>query len=246
MARKPQAETQTTEADSSRTRALTVTELLRKRILDGDIPPETRLMELTLAAELGVSRTPVRDALTRLADEGLLLYQPNRGFEVRRFDSKDIYDAFSLRATLEAMACRLIGERGLSAEAKENLQTQLEKQHALLFGGEWGPEHALQWHDLNLDFHYTLLELADNPWLTLAVQRVRHLPIVFDSKSRPHDREALKLLYLREHSQQALADHRKIVDALVNSEFVRAEALMREHVLTNRDVILRELQRIVS
>ena len=234
------------ESDSSRTRALSITELLRKRILDGDIPPETRLLEVALAAELGVSRTPVRDALSRLADEGLLLHQPNRGFEVRRFDTKDIHDAFSLRATLEAMACRLVGERGLDVDARENLEALIEKQHALLFGVEWGPERALEWQDLNLDFHYTLLELADNPWLTLAVQRVRHLPIVFDSKSRPHDRDALKLLYQRDHSQQALADHRKIVEALVRHEFVRAEALMREHVLTNRDVLLREMRRVYA
>lgn len=234
------------EPDSSRTRALSVTETLRKRIFDGVFRPGAHLMEIPLAAELGVSRTPVRDALTRLADEGLLLYQPNRGFVVRRFESKDVFDAFSLRATLEGMGCRLVGERGLEGPGRERLEALLEQQQGVLYASEWSPELALCWQDLNLDFHHALLELADNPWLAEAARRSRQLPIVFDSKSRPHDHEALMLMYRRDHSRQALADHRQIVEALVRREIVRAEGLMREHILTNRDVLLREMRRAFS
>ena len=78
-----------TAPDTSRTRALSVADTLRDRIFDGEIAPGSHLMEVAVANELGVSRTPVRDALTRLADEGLLVYQPNRDFLVRRFDVKD-------------------------------------------------------------------------------------------------------------------------------------------------------------
>jgi DNA-binding transcriptional MocR family regulator len=59
-------------------------------------------MEITLANELGVSRTPVRGAMARLADEGLLVYVPHKGFQVRRFNAKDVFDAFSVRATSKA------------------------------------------------------------------------------------------------------------------------------------------------
>lgn len=231
------------ESDPSRTRALSVTETLRNRIFDGGFPPGTHLMELPLAQDLGVSRTPVRDALTRLADEGLLVYQPNRGFVVRRFESKDVFDAFSLRATLEGMGCRLVGERGLDERARTRLEGLLEQQRSVLYGQAWEPALALAWQDLNLDFHYALLELADNPWLTEAVRRARQLPIIFDSKSRPHDHEALMLLYRRDHSRQALDEHRRIVEALVRRETSRAEAMMREHILTNRDVLLREMRK---
>jgi GntR family transcriptional regulator of vanillate catabolism len=196
-------------------------------------------MELVLAAELGVSRTPVRDALARLAEEGLLVYHPNRGFLVRQFDVKDVNDAFTVRATLEGLGCRLACERGLQTEDLEKLQMQLEEQKQVLYGEEWNNECALKWQDLNLDFHYSLLALSDNQWLTEAVRRVRQLPIVFDSRSRPHDREKLVLLYKRKQSQQALDEHFKIVDALSRNQASRSEELMREHIHTNTDILVR-------
>jgi len=110
-----------TPPDPSRTRALSVADTLRNRIFDGVIAPGSHLMEISLANELGVSRTPVRGAMARLADEGLLLYLPNKGFQVRRFNAKDVFDAFSVRANLEGMGCRIVGERGLDGSALEQL-----------------------------------------------------------------------------------------------------------------------------
>ena len=227
--------------DTSRTRALSITDTLRDRIVEGLIAPGSHLTEVALAVELGASRTPVRDALSRLADEGLLVYQPNRGFLVRCFDLKDVMDAFTLRSTLEGLGCRLVGERGLQPEARERLQALLEEQFRVLFGEHWDDAHALLWQDLNLEFHYALLELADNRWLVEAVRRARKLPIVFDSRSRPRRHGDIVLLYQRKNSQQAFEEHRGIVDALVQREATRAESLMREHILTNRDVLARAL-----
>ena len=227
--------------ETSQTRALSVADALRNRIFDGEIPPGSHLMEVTLAQELGVSRTPVRDALARLSDEGLLTYQPNRGFLVRRFLPKDVRDAFTVRAALASLGWRLIGERGLLYPEQERLAAQLEAQRKLLHEQEWNEQQALLWQDMNLEFHYALLELAGNDWLTAAVRRARQLPLIFDSKSRPHDDAALKLLYQRDHSRQALSEHYRIVDALVQREVSRAEGLMREHILTNRDVLIRAL-----
>lgn len=144
-------------------------------------------------------------------------------------------------AALESLGCRLIGERGLLYPEQERLAAQLEAQRQVLHGQDWSGEQALLWQDMNLDFHYTLLELADNDWLSAAVRRARQVPLIFDSKSRPHDSAALKLMYQRDHSRQALAEHYRIVDALIQREVGRAEALMREHILTNRDVLVRAL-----
>ena len=223
--------------DATPTRALSVADTLRAQIFEGEIAPGSHLMEVVIANELGVSRTPVRHALARLADEGLLIYQPNRGFLVRAFNVKDVIDAFTLRSALEGLGCRLVGEQGLGGDAHERLLGSLQEQREVLYGAAWNAERSLLWQDLNLEFHFTLLELADNPWLTDAVKRARQLPLVFDSRSRPHDLTAIRLLYQRENSQQALEEHRRIVDALARHEATRAEHLMREHILTNRDVL---------
>ncbi len=194
-------------------------------------------MELVLAEELGVSRTPVRNALARLADDGLLVYQPNRGFLVRRFEAKDVTDAFTLRATLEGLGCRLLAERGLEQDARARLAGLLEEQREVLYGREWSRERALLWQTLNVEFHFVLLELADNPWLTDAVKRTRQLPLIFDSRSRPHDHDALRLLFQRDHSKAALADHVGILSALTKRESTRAGSLMQEHIATNTDIL---------
>lgn len=230
----------------SNTRALSVADILRNRIFNGELAQGAHLMEVSLATELGVSRTPVRDAMARLADEGLLIYHPNRGFLVRRFDIKDIYDAFTLRASLEALACRLIGERGLPAPGQERLRHILEEQRRVLETEEWTNEEAMAWHDMNLDFHGVLLELAANQWLTDAVRRARQLPPVFDIRSRPHNLQSLRLQYQRKHTWQSLQDHLRIVEALTQHQFSRAERLMEEHILTNRDVLVRALQTSVA
>ena len=234
-----------TTPDPSPTRALSVADQLRNRIFDGEILPGSHLMEVVLAKQLGVSRTPVRDALARLAEEGLLVYQPNRGFLVRRFDVKDVIDAFTLRASLEALGCRLIGERGLQDHVHKQLVLLLEAQRQVVHGSEWNDERILLWQTLNLDFHFALLELADNQWLSDAVRRSRQLPIVFDSRSRPHERDELILLFQRKHTRDAFHDHERIVDALAKRETSRAESFMREHILTNRDVLASALLRAV-
>jgi len=220
---------------------LSVAETLRNRIFDGVIAPGSHLMEISLANELGVSRTPVRGAMARLADEGLLVYLPNKGFQVRRFNAKDVYDAFSVRATLEGMGCRIVGERGLDGPALERLVAMLAEQHEVLRADGWSDERAMRWHDLNLEFHRKLLALADNRWLAEAVRRACQLPIIFDSNLRPHNRDASTLLYQRGQVEQALKEHRQIVESLSRQEAGEAEAVMREHIIANRDLLVRYL-----
>ncbi len=173
--------------------------------------------------------------------KGLLLYVPNKGFLVRHFDLKDVRDAFTLRAELESFSCRLIGERGLQPEADLTLLAHLEDQSRILHGDVWNDECATTWQDLNLKFHLALLKLADNRWVLDAVRRSRQLPSVYDRRSRSSKNEFLFLLYGREHGLKALEDHHKILGALKHRETSRAADLMREHILTNRDVLLNAL-----
>lgn len=220
---------------------MSVADTLRNRIFDGVIAPGSHLMEISLANELGVSRTPVRGAMARLADEGLLLYLPNKGFQVRRFNAKDVFDAFTLRANLEGMACRLLGERGIDDEVFAQLAALVGEQARLLQNRDWTSARALRWHELNLDFHRKLLQAADNRWLTEAVQRASQLPIIFDSKLRPHNRDASMQLYRHEQALQALEEHCRIVEALGRQEASSAETAMRDHIIANRDLLVLHL-----
>ncbi len=221
---------------------MSVAETLRNKIFDGVFAPGVHLMEITLANELGVSRTPVRGAMARLADEGLLVYVPNKGFQVRRFNAKDVFDAFSVRANLEGMGCRLIVERGLDNEVHGQLADMLGEQGKLLQHKEWTAARALRWHDLNRAFHLKLLSMADNRWLVEAVHRACQLPIIFDSSLRPHNRDASSLLHRREQAMHALDEHSRIVDALGQRNATEAENAMREHIVGNRDMLVDQLR----
>ena len=96
--------------------------VLREMLLEGHFQPGERIREVPLAAELGVSRIPLRLVLERLAHEGLLVVRSTRGFVVQRFSTADIYDAIELRGLLEGMAARLTAERVVSPADTAKLQ----------------------------------------------------------------------------------------------------------------------------
>src|SRR5215211_9222361 len=89
---------------------------LREMILVGELPGGARIAELAIVERLGVSRTPIRAALMRLEQEGLLEALPNGGYAVRTFSERDVADAIELRGTLEGLAARLAAERGADAQ----------------------------------------------------------------------------------------------------------------------------------
>src|ERR1700680_593288 len=106
-------------------RALSVMDQIRESILDGSVVTGERLNEVRLSRTLAVSRTPVRAALQALAGEGLLDYEPNRGFTVREFPLDAIIDAYEIRASLEGVAARFAAERGLSPDEKATIERSL-------------------------------------------------------------------------------------------------------------------------
>src|SRR5690606_12292208 len=101
-----------------------VFEVLREAIITGKLRPGERLMEVQLAEELGVSRTPVREAIRKLELEGLVLMIPRRGAYVAEISMKDIADVFEIRAALEGLAAQLAAER-CTPEEIENLERSL-------------------------------------------------------------------------------------------------------------------------
>jgi DNA-binding GntR family transcriptional regulator len=198
------------------------TELIRNAIIEGRLEPGQRLKEEELARELGVSRTPVREALLMLQAEDLVVATPNRGATVRVHDAKDLGDLYELRALLEGYAARRAAER-ISAEQIHSLHESCERFDAL------SPDDDLRGLVReNLLFHNTILEIADSPRLAAMVRKVIELPLVYNSyRWYSPDQKRISVHY-----------HRQIVKAFANADTDRAELIMKEHLFEARDLLV--------
>jgi GntR family transcriptional regulator of vanillate catabolism len=209
---------------------------IRERILDGKYGPGAHLHEATLASDLGVSRTPIRDALRVLANEDLLVYYPNRGYIVRSVELSDVLDAYDVRGTLEGLACRVIAERGMDEAGKAAFLEIIEQGEEIFRSPEWGPAQQAAWRALNTQFHYALLEASHNRHLDPIMRQIRFFPRIFDSRLNP-DSDFFQKVHTREQRLRSHHDHVHIVEAMMRGEGARAEALMREHVYANRELL---------
>ncbi|GGF42927.1 transcriptional regulator [Aliidongia dinghuensis] len=204
-----------------RTRSQDITDLLRQQLLSGAYPPGERLEEIPLAAALGVSRTPVRAALTLLAQEGLIDYQPKRGYQVHGFSPEEIFAAYEVRAAIEGLACRLAAERGIDTAAVDRLESCVAEGDRILASGRLDPADLQPYQAMNVAFHDTIIALSGNPWIDRFVERTHAIPLVSDRIILWHDYAVI----LRSHD-----DHHRILAALKHRQAARAEQLMREHV----------------
>lgn len=201
---------------------------LREMILRGDFPPGERISELPMVARLGVSRTPIRLALDRLANEGLLEVLPGGGFVVREFTMADIWDAIEMRGVLEGTAARLASER-LGGEAELTpLRCYRDEMDAL---SHPTIDSFARYLDLNEAFHRAVVDLAKSPILRRTLERVTSLPfaspsaLVFVRSKLPKAEEMFML---------GREQHRGIVEAIESRQGTRAEAVAREHAQLSR------------
>ena len=204
-----------------RTLSQRITEDLRERILSGALTAGDRLEEIPLAEQLGVSRTPVRGALSALANQGLLDYQPKRGYVVRAFDAEEIFAAYEVRASLEGLACRLAAERGLPQEQLDELRRQLRIGDQILAKGRLDLNDFEPYQAMNVILHETILAASKNAWIARFAAQAQEIPYVSQRVILWHDHATI----LRSHD-----DHHRIVTAIDERKPTRAEDLMREHV----------------
>lgn len=200
---------------------------LRDLILNGALPRGERLSELSVVERLGVSRTPVRAALARLAEEGLLEAIPSGGFAVRAFSEAEIRDAIELRGTLEGLAARLAAERGASRPGLVEMRSLVVQMDLAVQSPLEAPDMDFSGYvTLNEQFHALLVQLADSVVVAQQIGRAVSLPFASPSafvqaqSTRP---EARALLVV------AQEQHRAVLDAIEAREGSRAEAVMREH-----------------
>ena len=200
---------------------------IRELVLRGEFHAGERLSEVELAARLGVSRTPIRAALQRLEEEGLLESTLPTGYLVRSFTEADIFDAIEVRGTVEGLAVRLAAERGVSRLILEEMRLCLTQIDQILGREmEWDEPLFIQYGVINARFHALMLDAAGSTIVRRALSRVVSLPFsspnafVLAQAKIPGSFDLLKL---------AQAQHHDIVDAIEARSGSRAEALVREH-----------------
>ena len=203
---------------------------LREKIINGELPGGTRLFEVSLAEALDISRTPVREALSRLAEEGLLDRLPNGGFVVRRFGYADVVDSIELRGVMEGTAARLAAERGVAPEALARI-TEIVASLDACFGPGLDEVDFDAYSDLNEAFHHELAGLAGSEVIRREVERAGSLPFASPSAFLPNRTE---IAAFRRSLRFAQEQHRELVNAIVAREGARAEWIAREHARTAR------------
>jgi GntR family transcriptional regulator, vanillate catabolism transcriptional regulator len=199
---------------------------LREMILNGKLAPGQRVAEAPLADLLGVSRTPVRQALPLLAQEGLLVENETRGYLVRAFTAEEITDAIDVRGTLESLAAQRVAERGVSKSLTRDLHRCLEDGDALLEKRRIEEGDEAHYAAMNGRFHGLILTAAGSAILSAALERNSRVPFA-GPQALAFDRTQLDQMYDRLH--YAHRQHHAIVDAIEAGQAGRVDALMREH-----------------
>jgi DNA-binding GntR family transcriptional regulator len=189
--------------------------LIRAQILSGDREGGDWLREGDLAESLGVSRTPVREALRRLTAEGLVRYERNRGVQVQAWTAEDLDEIFSLRSVLEPWASRLAALAGnVDLEALGELARDMDAAAA----GRTADVDRIT--ELNNRFHGLILQGSGNRRLSDVVSSVVQVPLVWQTFSH----------YSEESLRRSLAHHHELVSALAAGDGDWAESVMRSHV----------------
>ena len=199
---------------------------LREMILAGELPGGTRIAELSIVEKLGVSRTPIRAALMRLAQEGLLEALSSGGYAVRTFSERDVTDAIELRGTLEGLSARLAAERAAPAVVLSEARDCLRQIDAVLSEPSLNDESFSSYVELNAKFHALLSEMSGSSVMARELDRVISMPFASPSAfvvaqaNSPQSRDMLVV---------AQDQHWQVLSAIEQREGSRAEAIMREH-----------------
>lgn len=212
--------------DPSSSQTLRALLKLRELILSGELKVGERVSELPLVDRLGVSRTPLRAALVRLGEEGLLDTIPTGGYAVRGFEERELYAAIEVRGTLEGLAARLAAEMHPSATELADLADCVTSLDTLLAGSAITTRNFAQYVELNEKFHGRVIELANSQILTRQIERAVSLPFAsasaFVMVQAALPEAQTMFMIAQDH-------HRCVLQAIESGESARAESLMREH-----------------
>lgn len=202
------------------------------RLATRDLQPGERLSDLHLSRELGVSRTPVREALHRLVQDGVVVYKPNRGFFVASFSARDVSEIFDLRSALETLALRTMAARLESVDISGQVDA-LERVADLIADAREGDDDndaAFAFLQVDQAFHQWLIQGSDNRRL-IAMTNGLWGQITIFQRAGTHVPGWVDI---------ALEQHREILKDLGNGEVASAELALERHILDMKTRILAE------
>jgi DNA-binding GntR family transcriptional regulator len=200
---------------------------LREAILKGDLQPGERLMELQLAAKLGVSRTPIREAIRMLEQEGLAVTMPRKGAEVAKMTLKDMEDVLEIREALDELAVQLACVK-ISEEQLARLIGVKE-----LFESSTRTGDVKMIAEADVRFHDVIYEATDNPKLVTMLNNLREQVY----------RYRVEYIKNPENYPTLIAEHESIVEGLKQRDKTAATLAMHEHVENQAAAVKAVIQR---
>ena len=204
-------------------------EQIRKAVVEGEIAPGAKISEPELARRFGVSRGPLREAISRLEAGGLVTRRPNVGARVITLSAQGLIEIYELREALEGMAARLAAEN-MSDEEVQAMRDLLEIHQANV---EEKDGQAYFQKEGDLDFHYRIIQGSRNQRLTRVLcDDLYHLARMYRFQFGMASRRARK----------ALEEHGMILDAIADRDGESAELLMRRHIRASR----RNVERLLN
>ena len=203
---------------------------LRRAILKGELKPGERLMEMQLAEQLGVSRTPIREAIRKLELEGLVLMIPRRGAIVAKITEKDLKDVLEVRASLERLSTKLACER-MEEETIEELREAQEAFKAALRGDDI----TLQ-AQKDVEFHDVIYKSTNNLRLIQMLNNLREQMYRY------------RLEYLKDGTshQKLVEEHEAIIEALSRRDTEETTNIMVGHVYNQEQAVMRKIHEAES
>jgi DNA-binding GntR family transcriptional regulator len=218
---------------ASRSVSQQIGDYLRSAIVQGSLKPNQRLVEEAIAGQLGVSRTPVREALRRLEAEGLVIYTPQRGAIVRQVSTAELAEVYDLRILLECYAARTAAERIQPSDLGQ-LEQLCDAFETALQDRRPRGEQVRELMTLNDEFHSAIIRICGNQRLARFMNMTLGSTMIY----------GIYYYFDEGKSRIAAREHRQIVAALRAGNAARAETLMQEHLARARDLIFEAMEKI--
>ncbi len=207
-----------------------VYEELKRQIMVGEILPGTRMMEVELADEMGVSRTPVREAIRKMEKEGLVTIEPRRGAYVSDISVQEMVDVLEVRQDLEGMAAA-IAARKIRDQQKTALLELSERYRKAIDSG-----NIAEIIDLDEEFHKNIVGISENKTLIQMVSKLQELALRF------------RYMYYEDFSRfrNQPAEHQLITEAIISGDSEGARRLAEEHLSHLKEFVEREAEHLTK